>query len=129
MRKLHTRILSGACSPYEKTSSGILNRLVLFSIPVIQSETGVSSSDSVRLLELHQKNKREIKQLSRQLKIAFLQDISPDVFFDNQSPIQNVYAALSKLDKIQTVNYHYLKQNNLSGMQALTRSLNSVIVG
>lgn len=129
MRKLHTLILSGAYSPYEKTSPSILIKLDLLCIPIVQCESGLSSPNQDKLLELHQKNKHHIKQLSRHLKMAFLQDISPEAFFDSQNHIHSVYSALSKLDKIQTVNLHYLKMSHLPGLQVLARSLETLIAG
>ena len=81
------------------------------------------------IASLYQENKHQIDSLTRNLKSQYLQDASAKDIFKEDSPVQRVYASLTKLEQLDMVNQQYLKDKNEAGLRNINLALKPLITG
>lgn len=67
-----------------------------------------------------------IGKLSQSLKDNYLQDADNRDVFNKDGEAYQVYAALTKLEQISSMNDVYRKENNIAGLQEINKLLKSV---
>lgn len=127
MRTLHTLILSGTLTPCEEASKKILMKIDMLQISIIKQKASNATRNQSNVFYIYHINKHTIKQLHCYLKKEFLNNIDVETIFDPENQTQVVYSVLSKLEKLQSVNDFYLKENNIVGLQKLSSALNSLL--
>ena len=78
---------------------------------------------------LYQENKAQIDNLTIQLKTDYLQHATAKDIFTDASPVQPVYASLTKLEQLEMINQQYLKDKNVTGLQAINLVLQPLVTG
>lgn len=76
---------------------------------------------------LYQENKVQIDRLSAQLKSEYLQHATAKDIFTEDSPVQPVYASLTKLEQLELINQQYLKDKNVTGLQKIKLALEPLV--
>lgn len=76
---------------------------------------------------LYQENKVQIDRLSAQLKSEYLQHVTAKDIFTEDSPVQPVYASLTKLEQLELINQQYLKDKNVTGLQKIKLALEPLV--
>ncbi|KLG05368.1 hypothetical protein YA49_19465 [Enterobacter cloacae subsp. cloacae] len=82
-----------------------------------------------RIAALYQENKVQIDRLTAQLKSDYLQQTTAKDIFTEDSPVQSVFASLTKLEQLEMVNQQYLKDKNVMGLQKINIVLQPLVTG
>ncbi|CAB1210167.1 MULTISPECIES: hypothetical protein [Klebsiella] len=98
-----------------------LNTIV---VPVIVNSEPAQAS--AKIVSFFQDNSLLIGKLSQSLKDNYLQDADNRDVFNKDGEAYQVYAALTKLEQISSMNDVYRKENNIAGLQEINKLLKSV---
>lgn len=116
----------GACSssPPDK-----VDQIKTLQIPLVLPGEKPLPSQTTHIATLYQNNKNQINALTFMLKEQYLQDVKPKDIFEKDSDVQRVFASLSKLEEMGSINQQYLKERNEAGLTSLSIALKPIIVG
>lgn len=98
-----------------------LNTIV---VPVIVNSEPAQAP--AKIVSCFQDNSMLIDKLSQSLKDNYLQDADNRDVFNKDGEAYQVYAALTKLEQISSMNDVYRKENNIAGLQEINKLLKSV---
>lgn len=93
-------------------------------VPVIVNSEPAQAS--AKIVSCFQDNSMLIGKLSQSLKDNYLQDADNRDVFNKDGEAYQVYAALTKLEQISSMNDVYRKENNIAGLQEINKLLKSV---
>lgn len=116
----------GACSssPPDK-----VDQIKTLQIPLVLPGEKPLPSQTTHIATLYHNNKNQINALTFMLKEKYLQDVKPKDIFEKDSDVQRVFASLSKLEEMGSINQQYLKERNEAGLTSLSIALKPIIVG
>ncbi|URN98541.1 hypothetical protein NB069_17995 [Leclercia adecarboxylata] len=114
------------CSTPKPDKVEQINRL---HIPLVLPGAKTLPAPTSHIATLYNTNKRDIETLTDTLKKEYLQDVNPKEIFEMDSDVQPVYASLSRLEALASMNQQYLKDKNEMGLQQIHIVLKPVITG
>lgn len=98
-------------------------------VPLILPGEKSPAVQTSHIASLYQENKQQINTLINGLKSQYLQDVSAKDIFKEDSPVQPVYACLTRLEQLDMVNQQYLKDKNEAGLRNINLVLKPLITG
>ena len=113
--------LAGCSRHSSPATVDTLNTIV---VPVIVNSEPAQAS--AKIVSFFQDNSLLIGKLSQSLKDNYLQDADNRDVFNKDGEAYQVYAALTKLEQISSMNDVYRKENNIAGLQEINKLLKSV---
>ncbi|EOZ1453839.1 MULTISPECIES: hypothetical protein [Enterobacter] len=96
-------------------------------VPLVLPGDKPPSIPASHIAALYQENKVQIDRLSAQLKSEYLQHATAKDIFTKDSPVQPVYASLTKLEQLEMINQQYLKDKNVTGLQKIKLALDPLV--
>ncbi|RTN91684.1 hypothetical protein [Enterobacter bugandensis] len=96
-------------------------------VPLVLPGDKPPSIPASHIAALYQENKVQIDRLSAQLKSEYLQHATAKDIFTEDSPVQPVYASLTKLEQLEMINQQYLKDKNVTGLQKIKLALDPLM--
>ncbi|HDR2159849.1 TPA: hypothetical protein QCG56_001796 [Enterobacter cancerogenus] len=115
-----------ACSTSQPDKVEQINHL---KIPLVLPGEKPAPVQTSHIAALYQTNKQQIDKLTTMVKSDYLQNANAKEIFIPDSPVQRVYASLSKLEQLDMVNQQYLKDKNEAGLQNINIVLQPLIAG
>lgn len=115
-----------ACSAPHQDEVEKINHL---QIPLVLPGEKPAEVQTSHVAALYQTNKQHITALTTSLKEHYLQDAKPKDIFTEDSPVQRVYASLTKLEQLNMINQQYLKDNNEIGLRNINIALQPLMAG
>lgn len=98
-------------------------------VPLILPGEKPPAVPTSHIASLYQENKHQIDSLTRSLKSQYLQNASAKDIFKEDSPVQPVYASLTRLEQLDMINQQYLKDKNEAGLRNINLVLKPLITG
>lgn len=98
-------------------------------VPLILPGEEPPAVPTSHIASLYQENKHQIDSLTRSLKSQYLQNASAKDIFKEDSPVQPVYASLTRLEQLDMINQQYLKDKNEAGLRNINLVLKPLITG
>ena len=115
-----------ACSAPHQDEVEKINHL---QIPLVLPGEKPAEVQTSHVAALYQTNKQHITALTTSLKEHYLQDATSKDIFTEDSPVQRVYASLTKLEQLDMINQQYLKDNNEMGLRDINIALQPLVAG
>ncbi|MGK3225452.1 hypothetical protein ACCW94_10215 [Enterobacter soli] len=115
-----------ACSAPHQDEVEKINHL---QIPLVLPGEKPAEVQTSHVAALYQTNKQHINALTTSLKKQYLQDATSKDIFTEDSPVQRVYASLTKLEQLDMINQQYLKDNNEMGLRDINIALQPLVAG
>ena len=115
-----------ACSHSQPDKVEQINHL---NIPLVLPGENPPVVQTSHITALYQRNKQQIDKLTNNIKLKYLQDATARDIFTEDSPIQPVYASLTKLEQLEMVNEQYLKDKNEAGLSTINVLLQPLMKG
>ncbi|MEH0887289.1 hypothetical protein [Enterobacter sp. UNJFSC 003] len=130
MKRLSLALLSlivlTACSTSQPDKVEKINRL---HIPLVLPGEKPPAVEPSHIASLYRQNQQQINQLTSSLKEHYLQNATAKDIFTEDSPVQPVYASLTKLEQLDMINQQYLKDKNEAGLQNIHIALKPLAAG
>jgi len=115
-----------ACSAAHPDKVEQINHL---QIPLVLPGEKPPEVQASHIASLYQSNKQNIRTLTSGLKKYYLQGTSSKDIFIEDSPVQRVYASLTRLEQLDIINQQYLKEKNEAGLQNIHSVLQPLLAG
>ncbi|HEX4500982.1 MAG TPA: hypothetical protein VH187_07430 [Scandinavium sp.] len=82
-----------------------------------------ATADNATVNNCYKENAARLSELQYSLKTNMLQDVKTSEVLDTHSDAHRVFAALSKLEQISSMNETYRKDGNIAGLKAINEML------
>ncbi|EMN1409738.1 hypothetical protein ACS6JK_10210 [Enterobacter chuandaensis] len=113
-----------ACSASEPDKVEQIHHL---QVPLVLPGEKPPAVPASHIAALYQENKIQIDKIATQLKSQYLQHATAKDIFTEDSPVQPVYASLTKLEQLEMINQQYLKDKNVTGLQKIKLALQPLV--